>query len=213
MKIRKFVCNPFLENSFIVWDEITCESMIIDPGCLDSREEKVIQEFIRMNKLTVKYLVNTHCHLDHIFGNHFIKQTFPGAVFLAPEGDLPLLKNSREQAKRFGVSFSDSPMPDVYMTEETVIELGSEKFTCLFTPGHTPGEYCLLNAANKVCFTGDVLFKESIGRTDLWGGNLQALETSIRSKLFVLDDEIIIHPGHGESSTIGYEKMNNPFFY
>ncbi len=213
MQIKKFVFNPFSENTYLVWDESTLEALIVDPGCQNIHEEQIIQKFIVGNNLTMKYVVNTHGHLDHIFGNYFLKSVFPEAALYVPEPDLPLLERGKEQAKVFGVSFTESPLPDYYLTEETVLTLGDEKFSFLFTPGHTPGEYSLLNENNNICFSGDVLFKESIGRTDLWGGNLQVLENSIKTKLFTLNDNVVVYPGHGDATSIGYEKMNNPFFY
>ncbi|MDP3831787.1 MAG: MBL fold metallo-hydrolase [Ignavibacteriaceae bacterium] len=210
IKIKSFVFSPFSENTYIVWDEESRETAIIDPGTLENYEVEELTNFVRHNNLQVKYLINTHCHLDHIFGNNKIKQIF-NPKFYAPELDIPLLQNATKQGSQFGIKFDDSPLPDEYISEELNLSLGIGGFTFLFTPGHTPGEYCIYFKEEKFCITGDVLFLESIGRTDLWGGDYERLIESIKTKLFTLPDETIIYPGHGETSTIGYEKKFNPF--
>ncbi|MDP2303629.1 MAG: MBL fold metallo-hydrolase [Ignavibacteria bacterium] len=210
IKIKSFVFSPFSENTYIVWDEESRETAIIDPGTLENYEVEELTNFVRHNNLQVKYLINTHCHLDHIFGNSKIKQIY-NPKFYAPELDIPLLQNATKQGSQFGIKFDDSPLPDEYISEELYLSLGIGGFTFLFTPGHTPGEYCIYFKEEKFCITGDVLFLESIGRTDLWGGDYERLIESIKTKLFTLPDETIIYPGHGETSTIGYEKKFNPF--
>jgi glyoxylase-like metal-dependent hydrolase (beta-lactamase superfamily II) len=210
IKIKSFVFSPFSENTYIVWDEESRETAIIDPGTLENYEVEELTNFVRHNNLQVKYLINTHCHLDHIFGNNKIKQIY-NPKFYAPELDIPLLQNATKQGAQFGIKFDDSPLPDEYISEELNLSLGIGGFTFLFTPGHTPGEYCIYFKEEKFCITGDVLFLRSIGRTDLWGGDYDRLIESIKTKLFTLPDETIIYPGHGESSSIGYEKKFNPF--
>jgi len=155
-------------------------------------------------------LINTHCHIDHILGCRFIKEKF-NPVYYAPEKDIPLLEHASDQAQMFNITISVPPKPDELITEKTGLYLGKSKLSFLFTPGHTPGEYCIYLELEKICITGDVLFNESIGRTDLWGGDYNNLINSIKSKLFVLPDDITIYPGHGEESTIGHEKQYNPF--
>lgn len=184
--------------------------MVIDPGCSVPFEEKELENFVNSESLKVKYLVNTHCHIDHILGITFIKQKY-NVPYYAPEKDVPLIVHVDKQAETVGMSIGKIPLPDNYVTEETKLYLGSSSPVFLFTPGHTPGEYCIYFQEDKFCITGDVLFQESIGRTDLWGGDYQTLIDSIKKKLFILPDETIIYPGHGEQSTIGYEKENNPF--
>ncbi len=210
MKIEKFVFSPFQENTYVVWDEATKEAIIIDPSCLANNEEIELQSFIDDNKLNVKFLFNTHGHLDHIFGNAFIKKTY-NPIHYAPEGDLPLFELAVEQANGFGLTMKASPMPDKYFDEVVPLFIGKTEIQFLFTPGHTPGEYCINFPSENICITGDVLFRESIGRTDLWKGDLDTLISSIKTKLFVLPDETVIYPGHGDKSTINYEKTNNPF--
>lgn len=210
IQIKKFTFNLFSENTFVLWDDATLEGAIIDPGCSDSSEEKILESFISENSLTVKYLINTHCHIDHILGCEFVKQKF-NPIYLAPELDIPLLQNAAMQASFVGMDFSISLLPDEYITENKKLNLGKSELSFLFTPGHTPGEFCIYIPETKICITGDVLFNDSIGRTDLWGGNYNVLIQSINQKLLSLPDETVIYPGHGESSSIGREKKFNPF--
>ncbi len=210
MEIKIFVFSPFQENTYVIWDAVKKESCIIDPGCFNISEEEELKNFINSNNLTVKYLINTHCHIDHIFGNLFVKEEFD-PIFLAPEEDVPLLEMAIDQGKQFGIKVKPSPLPDEYMKESESINLSDITIKFLFTPGHTPGEYCIYIQSENVCVTGDVLFKDSIGRTDLWGGNYETLIDSIKTKLLTLPDETTIFPGHGGSSKIGYEKENNSF--
>ncbi len=210
IKLKNFVFNPFAENSFVLWDERTLEAAIVDPGCYEDYERDQLKNFIFSNQLKTKFLINTHCHIDHIVGNAFVKNEF-GVEFLAGEKDVFLLDIQFDQAYQFGFEMEKSPMPDSFLSEDKVIKLGESEIKPLFTPGHTPGEFCLHCENEKFCITGDVLFKEAIGRTDLWCGDYNAIINSVQTKLFSLPDETIIYPGHGENSSIGYEKMNNPF--
>jgi hydroxyacylglutathione hydrolase len=210
VKIKKFVFNPFNENTFIVWDDHSKECAVIDPGCSDEVEENELSEFIRNNDLIPKYLINTHCHLDHIWGCSYVKKKY-NPEYLIPEDDLILLKNAGSQADMYNVQFNEPPSPDNFLSEKLKLSLGGSEVKLLFTPGHTPGEFCLYFPHENFCIVGDVLFKDSIGRTDLWGGDLNTLIDSITSKLLTLDDDVVIYPGHGEESTIGREKTKNPF--
>jgi len=205
-----FEFSPFDENTYLVWEDASREAIIIDPGCHSDDEKRTLRSFIIENKLEIKYIINTHCHIDHIFGNAFVKKNY-NCPFLAPEEDVFLLQNSLEQAKMFGIEIDPSPLPDEYLSESTEISLGGVKPKILFTPGHTPGEICIYFAEDKLCFTGDVLFNMSIGRTDLWGGDLGTLMKSINEKLLTLPDDVKIYPGHGRGSTIEFERKNNPF--
>jgi glyoxylase-like metal-dependent hydrolase (beta-lactamase superfamily II) len=208
--IKKFVFNPFAENTYLIWDVDSLETMIIDPGCSDSTEENELFSVIELEKLKPKYLVNTHCHIDHIIGVNSVLKRFD-VKYLAPEKDLPLLEHAPSQAEMFGLYIDEIKHPDEYLSEESDLKLGNENIKCLSTPGHTPGEFCLYSESNKICITGDVLFQQSIGRTDLWGGNYEQLLNSIKTKLLNLPDDVVIYPGHGENSTIGEERNSNPF--
>lgn len=199
-----------MENTFVVWDEQSREAAVIDPGMSNEVEELEIKSFIEENSLDIKYLINTHCHIDHILGCRFVKEKY-NPVYYIPEKDLPLYDNADKQAEMFGVTMGKLPKIDRYLTEDERIILGSESFSNLFTPGHTPGEFSLYFDESQFCITGDVLFREGIGRTDLYGGDYNTLIESIKTKLFSLPDDILIYPGHGDESTIGYEKLHNPF--
>jgi len=210
IKIRKFTFNPFFENTFVIIDNTSNDALVVDPGCYNKEEEQVLSDFILSRGLKVNYLINTHCHLDHIFGCQFIKEKYD-TIYLAPEGDLPLLKNAVMQAEMFGVEIKKPPLPDKFLSEDLEIALNKSNIKFIFTPGHTPGEYCLYFAEENFLISGDVLFKESIGRTDLWGGDYDTLMNSINEKLLTLPDDVLVYPGHGEETTIGYEKSYNPF--
>lgn len=209
-KIKKFVFNPFLENTYVVWDDKTYEGMIIDAGCSNDDENELLNRFILSKKIVIKYLISTHCHIDHILGNKFISEKF-APVYFAPEKDLPLLQSLKQQGKMFGIQTEDSPMPNKYLSSTESLLLGKISFSFIETPGHTPGGFCIHNSENKIIFSGDVLFFESIGRTDLWGGDSTQLYDSIKSNLFSLDINTRVYPGHGEETTIGYEIENNEF--
>jgi len=204
LKFKGFELNPFYENTYVLWDEVTKEGIIIDPGCYEAEEKLLLSDFISNERIIIKYLVNTHCHLDHIFGNSFILNKYK-PEFLAGEHDIPLLRNAPAQGKMFGIELEEQIIPTGFLTEKKELILGEERIKCLFTPGHSPGEFSLFAESLNICFTGDVLFKQGIGRTDLWGGNYETLIRSIKEKLFTLPPETIILPGHGEPSTIRNE--------
>ncbi|BDQ02111.1 MBL fold metallo-hydrolase [Ignavibacterium sp.] len=210
LKIHSFEFNPFNENTYLLWDDETKETAIIDPGCYDEFEKSELKNFIEEQNLIPKLLINTHCHIDHILGVSFIKENYD-VIYLIPEKDLPLHKNASSQGQMFGFDLEELPEPDEFITEEKIIRLGQEELKPLFTPGHTAGEYCFYSEKNKICITGDVLFHQSIGRTDLWGGDYDTLIQSIRTKLLTLPDDTRIFPGHGIDSTIGIERKQNPF--
>lgn len=210
--VKVFTFNLFAENTIVLYDNATKEAAIVDPGVSNKDEEKILTDFVNHNELKVSYLINTHCHIDHILGCEFVKRKF-NVEFYAPEKDIPLLQNAVQQAEIFGLSINKPPAPNKVITERTELYLGTSKLKFLFTPGHTPGEVCINLEKEKICITGDVLFKQGIGRTDLWGGDYDILMNSIREKLLTLPDETIIYPGHGDASTIGDEKINNTFLY
>jgi hydroxyacylglutathione hydrolase len=210
INLQKFTFNPFAENTYVMWCNNTNEAAIVDPGCFDDNEESALAGFIRANNLNVKYLLNTHCHIDHVLGNKFVYQTYHPEYYI-PEKDIILLENFQRQCEMVGINVSPPPLPEKFITEDLEIKIGDTPIKFLFTPGHTPGEYCFYLESDKKCITGDVLFNGSIGRTDLFGGNYPTLINSIKTKLLTLDDEVIIYPGHGEDSKIGIERAGNPF--
>jgi len=211
INVKKFTFNSFGENTYVLWDENSKETMIVDPGCSDSYEENELEKFISSNQLNIKYLVNTHCHIDHIFGCSYIKDKYK-VPYYAPEKDVILIRNIDKQAESCGVEFSaNPPLPDFFLTEDLKLKLGDSVPVFLFTPGHSPGGYCIYFPEDNFCITGDVLFQNSIGRYDLWGGSAEMLYNSIKTKLLILPDNTVIYPGHGDESTLVLEKKHNPF--
>jgi len=210
MKIQKFTFNSFFENTYVIWDEQTLVAGVIDPGMTEKYEEEEIKSFISSKSLKIEYLINTHCHIDHLLGVRFIKDEYK-PIYFVPEKDMPLFNNAPIQAGIFEIDLKELPAYDKYLNEKDTITFGNDFISCIYTPGHSPGEFCLYSESSKFCITGDVLFRENIGRTDLYGGSYNVLIDSIKTKLFTLPDDVIIYPGHGEESTIGYEKQNNPF--
>ncbi len=210
IQIQKFTFNLFSENTFVLSDDESKECAIVDPGCSDTAEEQILENFINDDNLKVKYLINTHCHIDHILGCEFVKNKF-NPIYYAPELDIPLIQNANQQASFVGMKFSISLLPDEYLSEDKKLLLGKSELRFIFTPGHTQGEFCIYIPDIESCITGDVLFNDSIGRTDLWGGKYDTLISGITQKLLTLPDDTKIYPGHGESSTIGREKKFNPF--
>lgn len=209
MKIQSFTFNPFQENSYIIYDE-TKECIIIDPGCYTAQEKETFLNFIIENGLKPVRLLNTHCHLDHIFGNEFVIQKF-GLKLEAHENEVPILRHATVAADMYGVPMEKPSDIDVYINEKDVIAFGKSKLTILFTPGHSPGSISFYSEKEKFVIAGDVLFRKSIGRTDLPMGNHEQLLTSIREQLFTLDKNTIVYNGHGPETTVGYEKANNPY--
>lgn len=209
MHIQSFTFSPFQENTYVVSDE-TKECIIIDPGCYFPEESAALAEYIKSKELKVVKLINTHAHIDHIFGNDFVCKTYN----LLPEmhqDELPLLLGAKESAARFGLEVVPSPTPEKFIEEGDQIRFGNTLFDVMLLPGHAPGHIGLIHHDKKIAFTGDVLFRLSIGRTDLPFCNHNDLIKSIKEKLFLLDNDFIIYNGHGPSTTIGFEKENNPF--
>jgi hydroxyacylglutathione hydrolase len=166
--------------------------------------------FIEDNDLNVKLLLNTHCHVDHVLGNDFVKEKYK-VEFLIHELDLPVLKAVRAYAPSYGFFQYKEAEPDRFIKEGEEITFGNQKLTVLFVPGHAPGHVAFYNEKAKIVMAGDVLFYNSIGRTDLPGGNFDTLISSIHEKLFTLPDDVTVYPGHGQETSIGFEKKTNPF--
>jgi glyoxylase-like metal-dependent hydrolase (beta-lactamase superfamily II) len=185
-------------------------SCIIDPGCYFSNERKKLQDFIDQKNCAPKYLLNTHCHLDHVFGNKFIFDTYDLRLHLHIK-EKPVLDFAPASGLNWGMPFENYQGELVFLEEGDLVTLGEDELEVLFTPGHSPGSICFYCKEQQFLIGGDVLFRQSIGRTDLPGGDPETLIRSIRTKLFVLPDEVIVYPGHGEPTTIGFERINNPF--
>ncbi len=202
--------NPFQENTYIVYDE-TKECIIFDPGCYTEIERKQMAKFIKDKELKPVRLINTHCHLDHVFGNNFVATKF-NLELEAHKGEVPVLEVVPQVCQMYGVAMPDqSPPITKFIEEGDVIEFGNTRLKTLFTPGHSPASISFYCEKDKFIIAGDVLFHSSIGRTDLPGGDFNTLIASIREQFFVLPDEVEVWPGHGPSTTVGYEKKNNPF--
>lgn len=206
IEVQQFVFNPFQENTYLVWNE-NGACAIIDPGCLNDREERQLISAIEDKNLKPVLLLNTHCHIDHVFGNAFVHEKY-GLRPHIHSMEQPVLEAVPQVAQMYGLPYRPSPDPVFYDDE---IKLGDEIFEVLFVPGHSPGHVALHNSRNNVLLSGDVLFKQSIGRTDLPGGDMDTLMNSIKSKLISLPDETVVYSGHMGETTIGDEKINNPF--
>ena len=210
MQIVKFVFNPIQENTYILWDE-TKECIVVDAGNMSAREDKVLAEFIEEQGLKPVLAVNTHCHFDHILGVEFVRSTY-GAKFAASSADNAIMLGAKEHCAMFGLEVGELPQTidiDLASTEE--IHFGNTTLRVTPTPGHTPGCVSLYHEESKSLFTGDTLFRESIGRTDLPGGDYPTIMKSILGKILPLGDEVVVYPGHGDKSNIGHESLYNPF--
>ena len=210
MNIKIFTFNQFFENTFIISDS-TNECIIIDPGCYDKNEKQILQDYILSNNLVPTRLINTHCHIDHILGNNFVSKTWDLELEIHHK-DISLLKNSKDIADLYGfVNYEKSPITNKFLVEGDIIEFGKSNLEVLFTPGHAPGHISLYSKNENFIISGDVLFNNSIGRTDLPGGNYNTLIDTIKSKFLCLDDSTVVYCGHGPSTTVGKERINNPF--
>ena len=209
IKIKHFTFNPFQENTYIAYDETT-ECIIVDPGCYDETENTILKNFIEQNVLKPVALVNTHCHLDHVFGNKFIADTYNLSPIMH-RLDLPMLEYAPLAARQYELDLEELPEVTNFVEEGDVLKFGASEFEILFTPGHAPGHICLVNKTENIMLSADVLFHLSIGRTDLPMGDHETLLRSIKEKLLVLNDKMIVFPGHGPKTNIGFERKNNPF--
>src|SRR5687768_12559330 len=209
LHVQSFTFNPFQENTLVLSDD-SHNCFIVDPGCADEAEQTELANFIEKNHLKVQLLLNTHCHIDHVLGNYFVKEKFRTRLLIHAK-DEPVLKAQKVYASNYGFFKYHEALPDGYLEEGDTLKLGDEVLSVLFVPGHAPGHVAFYNKKNKIIISGDVLFYNSIGRTDLPGGNYDQLISSIHEKLFTLPDDVKVYPGHGPSTTIGFEKKTNPF--
>ncbi len=209
LSIKVFTFNPFSENTYLVSDE-TKEAVIIDPGCYSREEQKELVSFVEANQLKVKYILNTHGHIDHVLGNDFTKDKFKAPLVIS-KLDEATMRSVKTYAPLYGFDAYREAEPDKFLVEGDTFVFGNTSWKILFLPGHAPGHIGFYDEKEKVIFSGDVLFEQSIGRTDLPGGNFDTLIQSIHQKLFTLPDEVIVYPGHGSSTSIGEEKISNPF--
>lgn len=211
MKIKRFEFNMFPVNCYVLSDE-TKEAVIIDPGCFYEEEKQALKNYITSNDLTLKHSLNTHLHLDHIFGNPFVLKEF-GLEAEANQADEFWIERAPTQSRMYGFQLQEEPGPlGKYLHDGDIIEFGNTRLEAIHVPGHSPGSLVYYDRKDNCLFSGDVLFQGSIGRADLTGGNFDELHSHIISRLFVLPDETEVYPGHGAPTTIGEEKRNNPFF-
>lgn len=209
-QVQAFEFNPFAENTYIVYDE-TGECVLFDPGCFSPDEREMLAEFIGDNHLRPVRLINTHCHLDHIFGNAFVAREW-GLVLEAHHKEVVFLERFHITCQMYGITGAEeSPMPGKFLEAGDTVRFGNTTLETLFTPGHSPASLSFYCKEDDFVLAGDVLFMESIGRTDLPGGNMETLLQSIRSQLFTLPDHTLVYPGHGPATTIRHEKEYNPF--
>lgn len=206
---KTFIFNNFQENTYLLYDE-TKECIIIDAGCYSNDETNQITSFIETNKLKPVMLLNTHFHIDHILGLGELKKTYNIPIY-GNTKDNSIIESAKEYGKQFGFTNIKSFKIDRNIDDKEIIKFGNSTLKALFVPGHTPGHLAFYSEENDFVIVGDVLFKGSIGRTDLPGGDLDVLYNSIKTKLLTLNDSTKVMPGHGYFTTISLEKKNNPF--
>ncbi len=203
MKIVKMATGPLQVNSYMVWDEETNKGFIVDPGGYSPKIEQTIKE----NNIDLEYIILTHGHVDHIGGVEWVKAV-TGAKIVGTEEEVEMFENSRiNMSADFGESITFSP--DVIVDDMDTMKIGNMELLFIKTPGHSKGGMCI--KVDKALFSGDTLFHSSVGRTDFYGGSMPTLVKSIKEKLFTLDDDVKVFPGHMGTTTIGYEKEHNPF--
>ncbi len=212
MKVKVFSFNMFSVNTYVVWDEATLEAAVIDPGMISDADNRKIADFIDHSGLRVKYLINTHLHIDHTFGNDYIESTYHVGTS-AHASDAFLGEQRQAQSRMFGLGINAPALGIAnQLTDGERLPIGKEYLEVLEVPGHSPGSVALYSPTGGFVITGDALFNSGIGRTDLPGGNHSQLIKSITERLFTLPPDTLVYPGHGPITTIGDERMSNPFF-
>jgi glyoxylase-like metal-dependent hydrolase (beta-lactamase superfamily II) len=210
MKIFKTVCNSYIVNSYLLVASDN-KGVLIDPACNDEAEWNRLQKIIKEHNVNLVGVIATHTHADHVMGAKFVLDAYPDAVFLMHKEGEPLYKATNDYSMIMGFKKREMPSPAGYVTDNEILHFSDIELQVFYTPGHAPGSICLYSKSDNVVFTGDVLFQSSIGRTDLPGGSFEVLKTSIYEKLFMLPENTIVLPGHGDSTTIEFEKKNNPY--
>lgn len=210
MNIKIFTFNPIQVNSYLLWDE-TNEAVLIDCGCFTQSEKNELKNFIESNGLKLKVYLNTHLHFDHIFGNPFVEKEL-GVSAWANDSDWHWAETIAERVARFGVRYNEQipPLERVIKNGDEIF-FGKQRIVAIAVPGHSPGSIAYHLPEHKMLFSGDALFRDSIGRTDFPDSNHNQLLTNIKERLFTLPQETIVYPGHDRSTTIGYEKEYNMF--
>lgn len=209
LHLKWFTFNPFSENTYLLYGD-NKDCIILDPGCANESEENTILKFIEEKQLHVSRLILTHAHIDHVLGVRFITSKFKLKLEMH-KADLPVYATAGNIAKMYGIPFNQGPEPEIFLDENTKIEIDGQTLDIFHTPGHSPGSICIYSKSNSFIISGYVLFNGSIGRTDLPGGDFDTLSNSIKTKLYILPNNTRVFSGHGESTLIGNEKINNPF--
>ena len=209
LSVKSFIFNPVQENTYILYNE-KGDCCIIDPGCYFKEEREELTTAIRAHNLRPVLLVNTHCHLDHVFGNRFVSETWGLELNIHPLEKV-VLDFAPESGKMWQMPVEVYEGPLHFLEEGKKLNIGDDELGILFTPGHSPGSVSFYYPAGGFIISGDVLFDGSIGRTDLPGGDFNTLAQSIRTQLYTLPDDTRVYSGHGPSTTIGKEKKSNPF--
>ena len=209
LTVQSFTFNPVQENTYVLYNEKGA-CCIIDPGCYFASEEQALTDFIEQNHLKPTFLLNTHCHLDHIFGNRFVQKKYGLTLHLHP-AEKAVLDYGPAMGQLWQLPFENYEGDLIYLNEGDTVMLGEDELQVLLTPGHSPGSISFYDKEAKFLISGDVLFQGSVGRTDLPGGDFAILEESIKTKLYALPEDVIVYPGHGGSTTIGDEIKTNPF--
>ena len=207
--VKAFTFSPIQENTYLLYNE-KGNALIIDPGCYFEEEREELSTFLQQKKLNPQLLLNTHCHLDHVFGNKWIHETYGLLLHIHPN-EKQVLDFAPASGLMWNMLFDNYNAELNYFKEGEEIELDDDRLKILFAPGHSPGHVCFYCKEQGFVIGGDVLFRQSIGRTDLPGGNFETLINSIKTQLFILPDETIVYSGHGPATTVGYEKKHNPF--
>tara|TARA_B100000768_G_scaffold153035_1_gene149046 strand:- start:28856 stop:29497 length:642 start_codon:yes stop_codon:yes gene_type:complete len=210
LKVKKFTFNSFSENTYVVSDELK-NSLIIDPGCYYKAEQDELDRYILNNNLNLKSILHTHSHLDHMFGTAYLSEKYDLDLWISKD-DFVTYQSYEKVCEVYDITITFNPIPSPkFFDLNNFFSIEGIKFEILFVPGHSPGHVAFYNKENKFLINGDCLFENSIGRTDLPGGNHQQLISSIKNKIFQLPDETIVYCGHGNETTIKAEKSSNPF--
>ncbi|MBX3102310.1 MAG: MBL fold metallo-hydrolase [Bacteroidetes bacterium] len=210
LHIQGFTVNPFQENTYLLWDDAR-QCVIVDPGCLFPEEEELLADFIRTRGLTPVQLLNTHCHLDHVFGNAWVFDTYRLKPWLHV-GELKVLQSMEQTARMYGIpALRPSPEPAGFLNPEQPLTVGTETLEMRLAPGHSPASLIFYHAASGQALVGDVIFQGSIGRYDLPGGSLETLMRSIYEQVLTLPEDTTLYPGHGQPTTVAHERATNPY--
>jgi glyoxylase-like metal-dependent hydrolase (beta-lactamase superfamily II) len=210
MKVLRTVFNSYLVNSYLLIASDN-KAILVDPACSNQKESERLQKIIREHNLQLTSIIATHTHADHVMGAKLVMDIFPDIPFLMHEEAYPLYMMTNDFSLIMGFKKRELPNPTRYIAEGENLQVSDIELKVLYTPGHAPGSICLYSKADNMLFSGDVLFRNSIGRTDLPGGSYDMLRNSIYEKLFTLPSDTVVLPGHGDSTSIEFEKGNNPF--